>query len=497
MALAGLGVGLALTEGVFALRGHRAFPHLNTYVADPQLGVRLRPGATERVVVGKNPITHVRINAQGFRGADFPSPHGDEIVVVGDSQVFGLGVEENETASAVLGQLTNATVLDAGVPTYGPLEYNQIARELLATYHPSTLVYVINFANDLFEAARPNTDRHAVWDGWAVRIETAPQRVTQFPGRALLFRESHAFFALRTFLYRRGEQLDDHALPSEGTFRDLVGDARSEHDRAARDTETLASQRESDIESAAAKEIDAEMQFDQVAVDALHLRGTVPGRAYLLSLENPGDIVVGWTLESEGGPGGSARAIINGAQLRKKVEADIRDRIESGQLAGADPWAWSDEKRARVGASLEQRDLAAKKLADLRAAPLQIVRARSPLLPALREAKAICDQSGTRLLVVALPMDLMVSSAEWAKYGGTDAPVDMSEAQILVDDVVESARAIGASALDATPALRAAEPGAFLDGDIHLTPKGQHALAEAIAAALADPSVGETTATEP
>src|SRR5262249_4884353 len=90
---------------------------------------------------------------------------------------------------------------------------------------------------------------------------------------------------------------------------------------------------------------------------------------------------------------------------------------------------------------------------------------------------------GAKLLVVALPMDLMVSPAEWAKYGAT-SPVDMAKALILVDDVVASAEALGAAGLDATPALSAAEPGAFLDGDIHMTPKGHRALAEAIAGRL-------------
>jgi len=45
-----------------------------------------------------------------------------------------------------------------------------------------------------------------------------------------------------------------------------------------------------------------------------------------------------------------------------------------------------------------------------------------------------------------------------------------------------------AEALDATPALAAAEPGAFLDGDIHLTPRGHRALAEALAAKPREPA---------
>jgi hypothetical protein len=83
----------------------------------------------------------------------------------------------------------------------------------------------------------------------------------------------------------------------------------------------------------------------------------------------------------------------------------------------------------------------------------------------------------------------MVSPGEWAKYGAAQ-PVDMGPTRILVEDVVASAEALGAEALDATPALAAAEPGAFLDGDIHMTPKGQRALGAAVAAKLREAEAG-------
>lgn len=48
MVLGGLATGLGAAEAVFAYRDGGAFPHLNVYVADPELGVRLQPGATEK-----------------------------------------------------------------------------------------------------------------------------------------------------------------------------------------------------------------------------------------------------------------------------------------------------------------------------------------------------------------------------------------------------------------------------------------------------------------
>src|SRR5688500_7714728 len=178
---AGLVLGLLLVEAAFWLRDDGAFPHLNVYREDPELGVRLRPHATQRFKLGINPTSDVRINALGLRGGELSAPAANEILVVGDSQVFGLGVEERETFAARLAQLTKRPVVNAGIPTYGPLEYNALAGELLAQRKPKLVIYTVNMLNDLFEHSRPNKDRHRVWDGWAVRSETAPADVAAFP----------------------------------------------------------------------------------------------------------------------------------------------------------------------------------------------------------------------------------------------------------------------------------------------------------------------------
>ena len=83
------------------------------------------------------------------------------------------------------------------------------------------VVIVVNFSNDLFELERPNRERHGVWDGWAVRIESMPESTTWFPGRDLLYRQSHAFFALRKW-WASGSALAAQSLPSEGGLDDLL-----------------------------------------------------------------------------------------------------------------------------------------------------------------------------------------------------------------------------------------------------------------------------------
>src|SRR5689334_10703157 len=228
---AGLIVGAAIADGAFWLRDRGAFPHVNFYVPDARLGVRLRPGASERISFGGNPVTHVRINRDGTRGSELPPPAVNEILVVGDSQTFGLGVEEDAAFAARLGALTGRPVVNAGVPTYGPGEYDAVVEEMLARRRPSTVVYVVNMANDLFEANRPNRDRHVVWDGWAVRKESAdaapPPR--GFPGRPLLYGQSHLVFALRKLGHARAGSSEAFiegaafGFRSEGTWTDLVG----------------------------------------------------------------------------------------------------------------------------------------------------------------------------------------------------------------------------------------------------------------------------------
>ena len=55
-----------------------------------------------------------------------------------------------------------------------------------------------------------------------MRKETAPASITPFPGRAWLYRDSHAFFALRQWLYRWESDSAVRVLPSDGTWQDLV-----------------------------------------------------------------------------------------------------------------------------------------------------------------------------------------------------------------------------------------------------------------------------------
>jgi hypothetical protein len=108
-----------------------------------------------------------------------------------------------------------------------------------------------------------------------------------------------------------------------------------------------------------------------------------------------------------------------------------------------------------------------------------------PLAAYIRDVAKLCAQHGARLVVLILPIDVQVSADEWKKYG--KPAVDMAPTKVLLDELVAASTAAGVSALDASAALAAALPGAFLDKDIHMTPRGHAAVAAALAKVIAAP----------
>jgi hypothetical protein len=277
-------------------------------------------------------------------------------------------------------------------------------------------------------------------------------------------------------MYDRGPKLDEGGFASEGTWRD-IGEATTvaghEHTVAEDETARLAKARESELESAkgdvkrlevamkASPEVDPDNPRNMYFENPQFLGNNALLRA---SNMNPGDIV----RDSDGEESRSVR--LTALEIRRGAE--LRNAIAKYEKAKA------EEQKAIVA----RRDEAKKKIADLESALPPKIEVESPVKPALRAAKAICDAHGARLVVVALPIDVQVSSAEWAKYGAM--PLDMTASKILLEDIVVSARAVGADGIDVTPALSSAEPGAFLDGDIHMSPKGHRAVGEAVATRL-------------
>lgn len=487
LALASLLVSLVLAEVGFRVAADGAFPHLNVYEADAALGTRLRPGAAQKVSFHGNPVTDVRINGAGFRGAEWPAPAEGEIVVVGDSQAFGLGVEEDESIPARLAVASGRPTLNAGVPTYGPDEYLAVIERLLRERKPRTVVLLVNVSNDFFELSRPNVERHRVWDGWAVRAETMPDEVMAFPGRQWLFRDSHLVFALRRALYQPPDGAG-RGLPSEGTPVDVVFPSTGPAAAEVVELQSLAASAEPEAEPATVVAATARTaasnrsqawhrlfrerqsflkdwsEDDELAVQAVEQHN------------RPGDIV--YEPDAESG-----RHVPVTAELLRKAASLRGELVEAAR-------AWVERNPEAEGATEIRKQLVILEKADAERAALATVLPGgvepSPLIELVLAAREACAGAGAELVVAVLPLDVQVSPEEWAKYG---APAqDMTSTRALNTDLVAGARHAGVRAVDLIGPLAAAQPGAFLDGDLHLSPRGTDAVAAAIAAVLREPA---------
>ena len=483
----GLGLGLVIAELAFSWRDEGAFPHANFYVADAELGVRLEPGASMNFKLRENPRTSIHVNSRGYRGGEWAAAGEGEVIVVGDSQVFGLGVEDDATFSAGLARDSGRPVINAGVPTYGPAEYMAVARELLAERKARTVVVTLNFANDPFELGRPNRERHAVWDGWAVRSETAPTETTAFPGRRWLFSRSHLVFGIRKWLHARGAatapdgaELDDPldiGTPSEGGWQDIVLASKQAHENLESEHKKAASQLVSSQTQLAS--VDKALVANRQNLDQMvsEQRDRFDGMTEEIARGQPGDIVRDNRSEASRSIVLTAEMIREAAKGRDQILADILAKEQRKGEGRASALLSAEKTLETTREQLRQQITAGVTLSG---------RPASQFREYLREFKAMCDKHGAELVVVALPIDVQVDRGEWAKYGVVDGP-DMSDSLVLLGDLVGDARDLGIRALDATAALRGAQPGAFLDHDIHMTATGHAALAAALAEELKAP----------
>lgn len=206
--------GLAVAEGLAGWVRGRAYPYLNIFIADPVMGVRLEPDAQTRVRSRTGRVSEIETNAAGFRDDPWPgaeAPVRPRALLLGDSQMFGYGVDVEDAVAAQLELELGGSVdvLNAAVPTWGPTEYAMVMEELVPRYQPRWVIFVANVANDWFESVVPNTKRTSARDGWARRVSTSDAAPTAFPGRRWLMSRSHLMYVIRSIR----AQVDPERLP--------------------------------------------------------------------------------------------------------------------------------------------------------------------------------------------------------------------------------------------------------------------------------------------
>lgn len=148
------------------------------YAPGTNVGWTLRPDHQEQITTGEYSI-QVHVNSLGCRGDEHHFTTADHaastILILGDSYMFGNGVDEAETTAAQLEVLlrgssppgTSFTVLNAGVPGYGPLQYRLRYEHLRNTCRPSIAIIALYIGNDIFDCTWDKTGLTVV-DGYLV-----------------------------------------------------------------------------------------------------------------------------------------------------------------------------------------------------------------------------------------------------------------------------------------------------------------------------------------
>ncbi|MEC7946602.1 MAG: hypothetical protein VX265_03480 [Myxococcota bacterium] len=140
-----------------------ALPHLRLFVQQGErIGLEAGGCADVRHAAG-----HEFTVCADARGHRTPSAAAGAWLVVGDSQVLGMGVDGAQSFPALNGW-TNA-----GVPGHGVGDALRVAETQIETAPPAGLVVVVNQANDWDEALVPASERYRVAGGLLLRAETA------------------------------------------------------------------------------------------------------------------------------------------------------------------------------------------------------------------------------------------------------------------------------------------------------------------------------------
>jgi hypothetical protein len=133
------------------------------FLQDPLVGYRLKPGARVRFRTADFD-TEISINSSGTRDREIGPKAADEfrIVVLGDSLVLAVQVQQPETFTALLERRLNASrgpgepryrVINAGIQGYGPVEELAFFEHVASRFEADLVLVGVFVGNDAMEAS--------------------------------------------------------------------------------------------------------------------------------------------------------------------------------------------------------------------------------------------------------------------------------------------------------------------------------------------------------
>jgi lysophospholipase L1-like esterase len=133
------------------------------------------------------------------------APSSGDWLAIGDSQVFGQGVDGAATFAA-LATGKGVRIANAGVPGYGVEDALLRAEMLLPLLKPRGVLVVVNQANDWEEAGHPVQERFRVRGSWLLRRKEADAWEGAF--MASLLSRSHILFYTAQLVHAITERSD-------------------------------------------------------------------------------------------------------------------------------------------------------------------------------------------------------------------------------------------------------------------------------------------------
>lgn len=176
------------------------FQQAGMYVAASDGAPMLQPGYVGTLAIGADRETAVQINGLGMRGAELAAkpPGAQRLLMLGDSMVFGYGVEHEDALPASLERELRQhgvaiQVGNGGVPGYGSRHYVQHMQRLDTKFAPDAFVICGCMGNDAIDDASPYRTVYAglmLSGGFAHGVRISSRMRLAFRSRAALWLES-------------------------------------------------------------------------------------------------------------------------------------------------------------------------------------------------------------------------------------------------------------------------------------------------------------------